>query len=69
LWRQIDVIEATPAVAQSAGDLAESQGLRGYDAMHLASALVLGVDVVVTADRALLAATKATGLAVIDARS
>lgn len=30
------------ALAREAGDLAEQLGLRGYDAVHLASALALG---------------------------
>lgn len=32
------------ALAQRAGELAEQHGLRGYDAVHLASALMLATD-------------------------
>ncbi len=32
------------ALARQAGELAEKLGLRGYDAVHLASALALGGD-------------------------
>lgn len=39
LWRRMDVIEAGRAVTESASDLADAHALRGYDAVHLASAL------------------------------
>lgn len=41
-WSQLRVIEAEPRVASRAGDLAEECALRGFDAVHLASALLLG---------------------------
>lgn len=52
---QIDIIELTADVARAAGDLAEHQSLRGYDAVHLAAALSIqdAALVVVSADRAL----------------
>jgi uncharacterized protein len=65
----MDAIEVTSVLAQSAGDLAEIHGLRGYDAVHLAAAILISADVVVSADAELLAAAIASGLAVIDARS
>jgi uncharacterized protein len=65
----MDAIEVTAALAQSAGDLAEVHGLRGYDAVHLAAAVLIAADVVVSADAELLRAAIASGLAVIDARS
>ena len=34
-------VEVTPVVVRSAGNLAEEHSLRGYDAVHLASALAL----------------------------
>lgn len=40
-WRSYAVVELTPAVARSAGEIAEQHGLRGFDAIHLASALWL----------------------------
>jgi predicted nucleic acid-binding protein len=40
-WQSIFVIKLTDAVARSAGDLTEKRSLRGYDALHLASALEL----------------------------
>ena len=42
LGRRVDemaIIEATEEIAWLAGDLAERHSLRGYDALHLASAL------------------------------
>ena len=52
-FQEIDLIEVTSEVARSAGDLAERHALRGYDAVHLASALALDAEsvVLVTWDR------------------
>ncbi|MDZ4255670.1 MAG: type II toxin-antitoxin system VapC family toxin [Sulfuritalea sp.] len=40
-WGNLLRIELVPAVVRSAGDLAEVYGLRGFDSIHLASALWL----------------------------
>ena len=40
-WENLLRIELIPQVVASAGDLAEIHGLRGFDAIHLASALWL----------------------------
>jgi predicted nucleic acid-binding protein len=41
-WRQqYHIVEVTARVADQAMELAEKHGLRGYDAVHLASALAL----------------------------
>ena len=40
-WENLLRIELIPAVVRSAGDLAEIYGLRGFDAIHLASVLWL----------------------------
>ncbi|MEW5900716.1 MAG: type II toxin-antitoxin system VapC family toxin [Acidobacteriota bacterium] len=40
-WENVFVIRLTDAVAKSAGDLAEKRSLRGFDALHLASAVQL----------------------------
>ena len=40
-WENIFVIKLSDAVVRSAGDLAEKRSLRGFDALHLASALEL----------------------------
>jgi predicted nucleic acid-binding protein len=60
----LTIVELHPAVAQAAGDVAERFQLRAYDAVHLASALVVddGDTVVVTWDRALASAASEAGL-------
>ena len=56
-------------LAERAGELAEEHGLRGYDAIHLASALALEARdlVMVTWDRALAKAAGLSGLRVVGA--
>jgi len=44
LCTELDVIGLDPDLARTAGDLAEVHGLRGYDAVHLATALSIDVD-------------------------
>jgi len=52
-------------LAREAGDLAEQLGLRGYDAVHLASALALGEPTtVVTWDEELRRAAATSGCAI-----
>lgn len=68
LWEECAVVEVTPAVCSAAGDAAEHHRLRGYDAVHLTSALRVVADVLVCADGDLLEAARSRGLAVIDAR-
>jgi predicted nucleic acid-binding protein len=68
LRRRLRPIELTPAVADGAEDLAGVHGLRGADAVHLASALTLGTDIVVVVwDRRLHTACRRSGLAVAPA--
>lgn len=64
-WSAVRPVELTPAVEQSAGRLAGDHGLRGADAVHLASALAVGPgDLVVAAwDRRLRAGVLGAGLA------
>lgn len=59
LCEQLDVIGLDTALARAAGELAERHALRGYDAVHLASAIAIeGPNVVMaTWDRDLAAAT------------
>jgi uncharacterized protein len=54
------------ALARQAGDLAEHYGLRGYDAVHLATALAVDATdlVLVTWDRNLAGAAVQAGIAV-----
>jgi len=49
LCTEFDVIGLDPDLAHSAGDLAEAHGLRGYDAVHLATALSVESDSVLLA--------------------
>ncbi len=65
LYDQLDLIEVTEEVVRDAGDLAEQLGLRGYDAVHLASARLIAdaETVVATGDRDFLAAARELGLA------
>ncbi len=66
LVTQVDIIELTGSLAHSAGELAEKDGLRGYDSVHLAAAQSLADDetVLVTGDNELAAAARARGLPV-----
>ena len=68
LWLQFDVLAVDDELVRSAATLATTRGLRGYDAVHCASALeVNGPTVVaVSGDRVLLEAWRASGVDVID---
>jgi predicted nucleic acid-binding protein len=65
-FSSLTIVELEPGVARAAGEVAERFGLRAYDAVHLASALVVdeGDTLVVTWDRALASAASAAGLGV-----
>lgn len=68
LHDQLDMIEVTEGLIREAGDLAEQMNLRGYDAVHLASArLVDDAEMVLAAgDHSLLVAAQAIGLSTAD---
>lgn len=57
---QLDTVPVSPSVLQRAADL--PGGLRSLDAVHVASALVLGTPTVVAYDHRLLAAARDAGL-------
>ena len=66
-WDRYAVVELTPAVARNSGEIAERHGLRGFDAIHLASALWLksaysGDLAFMAFDRRLVPAAVAAGL-------
>lgn len=67
LHAELRVIGIDGPLAQLAGELAERHGLRGYDAVHLASAIAIedAALVTVTWDRELADATIACGRAVV----
>ncbi len=62
LWDQVAVVEITEELVGLAGDLAEAEGLRGYDAVHLAAAVTVGADVLATADLDLMDAAAGRGI-------
>lgn len=68
LHDQLDLIEVTEGLVREAGGLAEQLGLRGYDAVHLASARLIAdaETVLATGDPGLLAAARSIGLATAD---
>ena len=68
-WLDVHVIEVTEPVVQEAGDLADDQALRGFDAVHLASALRAAIDVLITADVEMIRAGGSLRLKVIDSRT
>lgn len=70
LHGQLDLVEVTEGVVGDAGALAERFALRGYNAVHLASAvLVQDPDLVLaTGDLSLLDAAPSLGLATADLR-
>jgi predicted nucleic acid-binding protein len=63
-YAELTVLELDGPLARLAGELAERHALRGYDAVHLASALSVGDPelVLVSWDRELAAAAGAAGL-------
>ncbi|WP_419552997.1 type II toxin-antitoxin system VapC family toxin [Candidatus Poriferisodalis sp.] len=67
---QLDCVEITESLARAAGEMAEVHQLRGYDAVHLAAAEMIGDGdtVFVSGDQRLLDAVARTGLAVALAR-
>lgn len=68
VWPEYDVVEIDPALGHRAADTAEQYGLRAGDAIHLASALLLGDGVSVVAwDERFRAAASAAGLPVFPA--
>lgn len=56
VWDQVDVVVVDNALVRSAGDLAEAERLRGYDAVHLAAALAGQATIFASADGDLVAA-------------
>jgi uncharacterized protein len=64
---EIDLIEVTAVLARAAGELSQTLGLWGYDAVHLAAARSADDDelVLVTGDRVLATAANSLGITVI----
>jgi predicted nucleic acid-binding protein len=64
LYAELRVLGIDEPLARRAGDLAVEHALRGYDAVHLASALAIDAETMVTWDTDLRAAALSSGLAV-----
>lgn len=62
LTGSLNLIGVTEALVADAGDLAEDEGLRGYDAVHLAGALFVDAEVLTSSDADLCAAASRRGL-------
>jgi predicted nucleic acid-binding protein len=62
LWAQVDVVPVTAVLIGQAADLAETVGLRGYDAIHLTAALLIPVDAFASSDHRLCQAASRHGL-------
>jgi predicted nucleic acid-binding protein len=69
VWTQVQVIDLDEPVAIAAGDAAEAFNLRGYDAVHLATALTLQDEslLIATWDSDLRAAALEVGLRIAPA--
>lgn len=69
-WSSVSVIEVDPELARRAGALAGEHSLRGADAVHLASLLVLGDPAVLFAawDRRLRTGALSLGARLVPAR-
>jgi len=62
----LHLVEVNEELIESAAHLAETESLRGYDAVHLAAALFVGAAVLASADRALREAAERQGLHIAD---
>jgi len=61
LWSQMSVVEIDEILMRLAGDLASTYSLRGYDAVHLAAAHLVGAEVFSSADRCLCDTASSSG--------
>lgn len=62
LFADLHIVEVTEELIVEAAELAEVEALRGYDAVHLAAALLVGAAVLGSADTDLCAAAERRGL-------
>jgi predicted nucleic acid-binding protein len=62
LVSDLHIVPVTDELVASAAELADDEGLRGYDAVHLAAALTVEATVLSSADTALCAAAARRGL-------
>ncbi|OJW01500.1 MAG: hypothetical protein BGO47_13680 [Microbacterium sp. 67-17] len=68
LWAGVARIAVAPLIIREAAKIARTQALRGYDAVHAASAVATASDdfVAVSGDEALLHAWSELGIATVD---
>jgi len=64
LLEEITFVDISAALIDHAADLAESEALRGYDAIHLAAAMVVEATVLTSADDQLCDAAERKGMSV-----
>jgi uncharacterized protein len=62
LIEDLHLIDVGEGLIAAAADLAEVDGLRGYDAVHLAGALLIEAEILTSADGALCEAASRRGL-------
>ena len=62
LLADLHIVEVTEELIAEAADLAEAEALRGYDAVHLSAALLVGATILSSADTDLCAAGERRGL-------
>ena len=58
----LHIVEPTEDLIAGAAELAEAEALRGYDAVHLAAAVLVGATILSSADTELCAAAERRGL-------
>ena len=68
-WAQLEVVPVTTALVRDAAEVAESNGLRGYDAVHLAAALIIPADTFVSGDNQLCSAAASHNLHIANPNS
>lgn len=62
LVEELHLVDVSDGLIAAAADVAEADGLRGYDAVHLAGALLIEAAVLTSADSALCEAASGRGL-------
>lgn len=62
LIEELHLVDVGEGLIVAAADLAEADGLRGYDAVHLAGALLIEAEILTSADGALCEAASGRGL-------
>lgn len=70
LWADCDLVSVSDRVADAAAMLASRHDLRGYDALHVTSSLLVAGDVVcVSSDQAMIGSRRTLGLPTVNLAS